>query len=236
MKKALLNCDVGEGMGNDEQLMPFIQYANIACGYHAGNVNTMQETIQLCKLYNVAIGAHPSFLDRENFGRIEKTIPVHELYELVTQQLLLFNEVVNAMDARLHHVKPHGALYNLSARDPLTAHIVARAVRDFNSDLVLVGLSGSHSITEAQKLGLKTANESFADRTYGDDGQLTPRSRPDATINNTIEMMKQVFQLVNEGTVTTTTGNIFPIATDTICLHGDGAYAVEFAKSIFAIL
>lgn len=236
MKKALLNCDVGEGMGNDEQLMPFIQYANIACGYHAGNVNTMQETIQLCKLYNVAIGAHPSFLDRENFGRIEKIIPVHELYELVTQQLLLFNEVVNAMDARLHHVKPHGALYNLSARDPLTAHIVARAVRDFNSDLVLVGLSGSHSITEAQKLGLKTANESFADRTYGDDGQLTPRSRPDATINNTIEMMKQVFQLVNEGTVTTTTGNIFPIATDTICLHGDGAYAVEFAKSIFAIL
>lgn len=233
MKKPLLNCDMGEGMGNDEQIMPFIQAANIACGYHAGNVDTMQETIQLCKLYNVAIGAHPSFLDRENFGRVEKQLPVHELYELVTQQLLLFNEVLQVTDAKMNHVKPHGALYNLSAGDQLTAKVIAQAVKDFDGDLVLVGLSGSHSVSEAAKIGLKTANETFADRTYGDDGKLTSRADANATINNTIEMMKQVIQMVNDGVVTTTSGKKIPVIADTICLHSDGKHAVEFAKAIF---
>ena len=231
-----INCDMGEGMGDDAAIMPFIQSANIACGYHAGDMENMRNTIALCMEHGVAIGAHPSFYDRENFGRKEFELPVHELYELVIQQLLLINEMAESMGALLQHVKPHGALYNLSARDLITARCIARAVKDFDSRLILVGLSGSHSITEASILGLATASEVFADRSYQEDGSLTPRSVPGAMITDTATMLAQVQQIINEGTVTSLQGQIIPLHADTICIHGDGPHALPFAQAIHQLL
>ena len=227
-----INCDIGEGMGDDAAIMPFIQSANIACGYHAGDMETMRNTIAACMEHGVSIGAHPSFYDRENFGRKEFNLPVHELYELVIQQLLLINDMVESMVALIQHVKPHGALYNLAARDIITARCIARAVKDFDSRLTLVGLSGSHSITEASIMGLKTASEVFADRTYQDDGSLTPRSLPGAMITDTAALLKQVHQIVKDGSVTTLNGTIIPLHADTICIHGDGPHALPFAQAI----
>lgn len=227
-----INCDMGEGVGNDELIMPFISSANIACGYHAGDVMTMHETIALCVKYGVAVGAHPSFYDRDNFGRQEMNLPVDELYDLITQQLILFSEVASSFDIKINHVKPHGALYNMAAKDALIANVIAKAVRDFDSNLILVGLSGSQTITQAKAIGLKTSSEVFADRSYQDDGSLTPRTSPGALIENTDEAIRQVQQMINTGTVTTITGNTIPIIAETICIHGDGEHAAEFAKAI----
>ncbi|MDZ4794823.1 MAG: 5-oxoprolinase subunit PxpA [Bacteroidota bacterium] len=231
-----INCDLGEGCGNDELIMPFITAANIACGYHSGDVTTMQQTIDMALEQGVAIGAHPSFYDRDNFGRTMMHLPEQELYELIIQQLLIFKEVADAAGQRVNHVKPHGALYNLSARDALTANVIAKAVKGFDPSLILYGLSGSHSISEAKALGLKTASEVFADRTYQDDGSLTPRSQPGALIEVKDEVVQQILQMIKEGTVRTVTGKIIPIIAETICIHGDGKQAVEFAKAIHAAI
>lgn len=227
-----INCDMGEGIGNDELIMPFITAANITCGYHAGDVVTIQQTIELAVGHGVTIGAHPSFYDRNNFGRTSMQLPVQELYELIIQQLLIFKEVADGIGERINHVKPHGALYNLSAGDALTANIIAKAVKDFDAGLILYGLSGSHSISEAKAIGLRTASEVFADRSYQDDGSLTPRSQPGAMIEDSGKAVQQVLQMVNEGTVTTVSGKTIPIIAETICIHGDGKKAVEFAKAI----
>ncbi|HLY70758.1 MAG TPA: 5-oxoprolinase subunit PxpA, partial [Puia sp.] len=170
-----LNCDLGEGSGNDAEIMPFISSANIACGYHASDEKMMFETIGLAMQNNVAIGAHPSFKDKENFGRKEYILGMDEYYELIINQLEKIRKIAVQCSARLHHVKPHGALYNLSARQQPVAAIIAKAVYDFDNKIIVYGLSQSHSVSEAEKLGLKTANEIFADRTYQDDGSLTPR-------------------------------------------------------------
>jgi UPF0271 protein len=227
-----INCDMGEGIGNDALLMPFIDSANIACGYHAGDIETMLQTIELCRQHNVSAGAHPSFLDKENFGRQEMELPPHDLYELIIQQLIIINDLTEQAGIQLVHVKPHGALYNISARDPLVANVIARAVKDFNKELLLFGLSGSQSILEANKIGLKTKSEVFADRTYQGDGSLTPRTEPDALIHSVETAVAQVKQMINDGTVTSTRGNKVPILAETICIHGDGQHAVEFAKAI----
>lgn len=228
----IINCDMGEGIGSDELLMPYIHAANIACGYHAGDIQTMNDTIELCVKHGVKIGAHPSFLDRENFGRTDMKIEEDMLYDLVTQQLLIISEVANEFEQVLNHVKPHGALYNQSAKDPVIAKTIARAVKDFNGQLVLFGLSGSHSIDEAEKLGLKTANEAFADRTYQEDGFLTPRSQGGALIEDEAKAVRQVVELINDGLVTTVSGKKIKMKAETICIHGDGKHAVEFAKAI----
>lgn len=227
-----INCDMGEGIGNDELIMPFITSANIACGYHAGDADTILQTIETCLKYNVAIGAHPSFFDKNNFGRSEINLAMDELYELVTQQLIIFNEVADSVDQKIVHVKPHGALYNMSAKNAMMANVIAKAVKDFDSNLILFGLSGSHSINEAKTIGLKTASEVFADRTYQDDGSLTPRSQPGAMIDDTDKAVAQVLQIIKEGMVTTLSGKKIPIIAETICIHGDGKQAVEFAKAI----
>jgi UPF0271 protein len=227
-----INCDMGEGIGNDELLMPFITSASIACGYHAGDAVTMQSTVQLCLKYNIAIGAHPSFLDRKNFGRTEMNVTAEEVYDLVTQQLLVLNEAIDSFNTKLHHVKPHGALYNRSAKDVLIAKSIARAVKDYDSSLILFGLSGSYSINEAKAIGLQTASEVFADRSYQDDGSLTPRSQPNALIEDADKAVQQVLQMIKGGTVTTISGKTIPIVAETICIHGDGNHAVEFAKAI----
>ena len=232
MSKPLLNCDMGEGIGNDELIMQFINAANIACGYHAGDSTTIWQTAELAIKYKVDIGAHVSFFDKENFGRSEMQLSGDEIYELVSQQLIILNEITTELDAKIVHVKPHGALYNMSAKDAVLARVIAKAVKDFDSNLLLVGLSGSHSISEAKKTGLKTASEVFADRTYQDDGTLTPRSQPNALIEDIDKSVKQVLQMINEGTVTTTSGKTFSIIAETICIHGDGKHAVEFVNAI----
>lgn len=226
------NCDMGEGIGNDAAIMPFISSANIACGYHAGNVETIIETVLLAKKYGVAIGAHPSFPDRENFGRTEMELPCEKVYELVTLQIAFLKEISNIAEIQLSHVKPHGALYNMAARDPLLAKTIAQAVKDIDESLVVFGLSGSALINEAKKMGLKTASEVFADRTYQDDGSLTPRSQPNALIEDVEEGVSQVLQMITDGTVTTITGKTIPLVAETICIHGDGENAVEFAKRV----
>lgn len=227
-----INCDMGEGIGNDELIMPFITSVNIACGYHAGDAATMWQTVESAIKRNVSIGAHPSFLDRKNFGRTEMDLEMEEIYDLVTQQLIILNEITSELETKLQHVKPHGALYNMSAKDLSLANTIARAVKDFDTSLILFGLSGSHSISEAKKIGLQTVSEVFADRTYQDDGSLTPRSQPNALIEKTDKAVAQVLQMIKEGTVTTVSGKIIPIVAETICIHGDGKNAVEFAKAI----
>jgi UPF0271 protein len=231
-----INCDMGDGIGNDELIMPYIGSANIACGYHAGDAATIKRTMELCIAHNVAIGAHLSFFDRKNFGRTEMNLSPGELYDLITQQLYIFKELADLLNQKVNHIKPHGALYNMSAKNASIANVIAKAVCDFDKDLVLFGLSGSHSIAEAKAIGLKTANEVFADRTYQDDGSLTPRSQSNALIEDAGKAVQQVLQMINEGTVTTVSGKTIPVVADTICIHGDGKYAVEFAKAIHAAI
>ena len=165
MKTIDINCDLGEGIGNDEQIMPYISSANIACGYHAGDEKTMKQTIELCKRYNVSIGAHPSFPDRENFGRTDMLLCPTEVYDTVVNQINALEKIALTNDVSLHHVKPHGALYNMAARDKSLASIIALAVLDSNNKYILYGLSNSYLVKEGKNHGLKTASEVFADRT-----------------------------------------------------------------------
>lgn len=232
MQKIDLNCDMGEGIGNDAFIMPYITSASIACGFHAGDVNAMYETVELAVKHNVSVGAHVSYMDKDNFGRSEMNLPEEDVYELVEQQLILLKEITDLFNIPLNHVKPHGALYNQSAKDSALAKTIARAVRDFDQQLTLFGLSGSHSTREAELLSLKTANEVFADRSYQDDGFLTPRSQPGALIDDASKAVKQVLQMINEGRVTTVSGKTIPIVAQTVCIHGDGKHAVEFAIAI----
>jgi UPF0271 protein len=233
MKSIQINADVGEGIGSDASIIPFLNYANIACGYHAGDEVTIRQTLELCIKHNVKAGAHPSYYDKINFGRTEKHLPLKDIYDLVTDQLVIFSDIAKQYDLPLHHVKPHGALYNQSAKDPAIAEIIAKAVFDFDKDAILFGLSGSHSISEANKIGLQTMNEVFGDRTYQDDGSLTPRSMPNALIESSDEVIRQVKKMFIEKTVTTDSGKRIPIEADTVCVHGDGKNAIVFLKTIF---
>lgn len=227
-----INCDMGEGIGNDENIIPYISSANIACGYHAGNEDTMKRTVELALKYGVKIGAHPSYPDRENFGRTDMYIPLPEVHEIIIKQINLLDKIVKEMGASLHHVKPHGALYNMAARAKPLAAVVALAVKDVNPALTVYGLSNSYLISESQKIGLKAWNEVFADRTYADDGRLTPRAKPNALVETEQLALEQVMQMVNEGCVTSTGGKKIAVTADTICIHGDGKHAVQFAKAI----
>jgi len=228
-----INCDMGEGMDNDAALMPYISSVNIACGYHAGNEETMQQTVALASRYGVAIGAHVSFLDKENFGRKEMELPPEVVYELVLQQLIILQKIVKMQAVSIKHVKPHGALYNMSARDKQLADIIARVVHDFDPSLILVGLSNSHSINEAKTLGLQTASEVFADRRYEENGSLRSRSLPGALLEDADEVAEQVLKMVSNKTVIASTGKEIPVTAETICIHGDGKHAVEFAQTIY---
>jgi len=231
-----LNCDMGEGIGNDEAIMPFITSANISCGFHAGNGDTIRHTMLLAMKHNVYIGAHPSFHDKENFGRKEIHLGHDKLYAIVLEQLIKIDLIAREKGAKLHHVKPHGALYNMAAREKDIAATIALAVKDFREDLIVYGLSNSFLISEARSIGLKTASEVFADRTYRDDGSLTPRSQPGALIEDEEQCIRQVLQMVKQGTVTTTSGKLVPMMVDTVCIHGDGKHALRFAIKIHEAL
>jgi UPF0271 protein len=227
-----INCDMGEGIGNEEELMPYINTANIACGYHAGDAATMQSVIALCLQYNVHIGAHPSFADKENFGRTAMQLPLADIYAIVTEQLKIINTIAIKNAAKLYHVKPHGALYNMAAKDAALAKTIAAAVKDFDASLIYYGLSGSVMMSEAKKLGLKTASEVFADRAYQADASLTPRDQPGALLKDKDAVIKQLLKFVQENKVIAITGEQISIQADTVCIHGDGTNAVEFAKAI----
>jgi UPF0271 protein len=227
-----LNCDLGEGFPTDADLMPLISSANIACGFHAGDADTIRRTIGLALLHNVAIGAHPGFADKANFGRTTMALTPEQVYQLVQAQLALFSTIAQEEGAVVRHVKPHGALYNAAAQSLEWANAIAEAVRDFDSNLILFGLSGSVSIQAAHALGLQTANEVFADRSYEADGTLTPRHLSHALIQDTDQCIAQVLGLLEKGLVVTPEGQRIRLQADTICLHGDGLHAISFAKAI----
>jgi 5-oxoprolinase (ATP-hydrolysing) subunit A len=227
-----INCDMGEGIGNEELLMPFISSANIACGFHAGDENEMKRVVGLCLQYDIAIGAHPSFPDKENFGRAAMNLTAEKIQQLIKKQLSILNKIVVAAGGKMHYVKPHGALYNMAAGNTLLAMSIAEAVKDFDNTLIYYGLSGSVMIDEAVESGLRPAHEVFADRTYQPDGSLTPRSEPGALITDANQVVMQVMQMINEKMVTATNGDKIEIQADTVCIHGDGPNAVEFAKKI----
>jgi len=233
MQTVDLNCDMGEGMNNDAQLMPFLSSANIACGAHAGNETIMRQTIALAMQHGVAIGAHPGFADKPNFGRIKLNLTTNQVYQLVFDQVELLRQLCIEAKVSPHHVKPHGALYNMAARNADISKAIARAVADIDPRLVLYGLSGSHSITQGKALGLRTASEVFADRTYQNNGGLTPRSQPNALITSQQQLLQQVLQMVQQKTVTSVNNQTITIKADTICLHGDGDHPVEFATAIY---
>ncbi len=232
-----LNCDMGESfgawrMGNDAELMNFVSSINVACGFHAGDAGTIRETVQLAQKKGVAIGAHPSFPDLQGFGRRSMTLSPAEIFDVVLYQVSALKGICEAFGTKLHHVKAHGALYNLGAKEAKVAQAIAEAVAKIDENLIFYGLSGSYLISEAKKISLKTASEVFADRTYQADGSLTPRSQPNALIEGPQKSIAQVLQMVLDKTVTATSGETIPIVAETICLHGDGSSAVEFAKTI----
>ena len=232
-----LNCDLGEGMPTDAAIIPFISSANIACAYHAGDERIMKQTVATCLVHGVAIGAHPGFADRAHFGRIEMNLESDQAYyDLITSQLEIMQKVVKSEGATLHHVKPHGALYNMSARMPWLAAIIAKAVHDFDSSLVLFGLAGSHSVFAAEAIGLKVVHEFFADRTYQPDGTLTPRSQANALIADEALAVQQALVIAGRHQVQAVDGTVVnPMLQEgnvSICLHGDGDHAVTFAQLI----
>jgi UPF0271 protein len=226
------NCDLGEGAGNDAALMPHISSASIACGWHAGDATTMEETVALCLKHGVAIGAHPSFHDREGFGRRELAATPREVHAMTLYQIGSLHGFAQAAGTRLQHVKPHGALYNVAARDRRIADAIAQAVHEFDPALMLYGLANSELTRAGEALGLHVAHEAFAERRYERDGSLTPRSRPEAVIGDVDLAAQQVAQMLRAGRVTTRDGSEMAIRADTICLHGDRDDAVHFVASL----
>lgn len=223
MTRVDLNADLGEGCGSDAGLLELVTSANVACGWHAGDETTMRETARLALAAGVAIGAHPSYPDRENFGRKAMSRTPAEAYSDVAAQIRTLASIVEAQGGRLSHVKPHGALYNQAARDEALASAIARAVRDFDPSLALVGLAGSASIRAARESGLRAIEEGFADRAYTDSRELVPRGEPGAMIDDEERSVRQVFDLIERGI-------------ETICLHGDDPKALAFARRIRASL
>jgi UPF0271 protein len=231
-----LNCDLGEGGGHDAELMPLITSANIACGIHAGDVDTMRVAVNLARTHGVAVGAHPSLNDREHFGRREMKVSPREVHLYVLTQTKLLQIIARQCGARVKHVKPHGALYNMAARDPMLADAIANAVYEVDPLLVLFGLADSCLLEAGRARGLQVASEVFADRTYQANGLLTPRTQPNALITDDEVAVAQALRMVREGAVLATDGTDVSIKADTICLHGEGPHSVVFAQKISAKL
>lgn len=240
MKTIDLNCDLGESfgaytIGNDAAILPYVSSANIACGFHAGDPSVIVKTIEQALAHNVQIGAHPGFQDLVGFGRRQMNVSPDEAKHIVMYQISALEGMTRALGGKLKHVKPHGALYNMAAKDPVLARAIADAVYAVNPALTLYGLAGSHSITEAQKIGLQTASEAFADRTYTTAGTLTPRTEANALITHHDDALAQVLHIVKDGYVKS--GDVeVPLDAQTICLHGDSAHALQFAKYLHTSL
>jgi len=234
-RKVDLNCDIGEGfgaykLGFDEEIMPYISSANIACGFHAGDPICMRRTVRLAEEAGVGIGAHPGFPDLMGFGRREMMISPNEARDYVMYQIGALGAFTKTK--RLQHVKPHGALYNMGVRNEELARAVAQAVMEVDSNLILVGLTGSAWIKVGRELGLRVACEVFADRSVNPDGTLVPRKHPRAVINDVEEVAARVLRVVTEGKITTINGEEIEMTGDTICLHGDTPGAVKLAQTL----
>jgi len=241
MQSIDLNCDMGEAFGNypmpnDDMLMDYITSANIACGFHAGDPDVMQHTVAMAIKKGVAIGAHPGLPDLQGFGRREMKISANEAYQMTLYQIGALYGFVKAAHGKLHHVKAHGALYNMAAKDSALAKAIVEAVHDFDSSLILYALAGSEMIAAAKKIGIRTASEVFADRTYQDDGSLTPRTQSNALITDEQQSIDQVLLMVKQQQVVSVNKKSISLTAETLCLHGDGAHAVDFAKTISAKL
>ncbi len=232
MMKIDLNADLGEGCGDDGALMPLISSANIACGFHAGDAQTMRESVRLALAHHVAIGAHPSFPDRENFGRTAMQLPPETVYAQTLYQAGALAAITRAEGGVMKHVKPHGMLYNQAAREPLLADAIARAVKALDARLILVGLAGSELIRAGAHYGLATREEVFADRGYLADGSLVPRSEPGALIEDDDEAVARTLDMVLNGQVRSREGGFAKVNAQTVCLHGDGAHALAFARRL----
>lgn len=231
-----LNADLGEGAPDDAELLALVSSVNIACGWHAGDARLMQRTVTAALARGVAIGAHPSYPDRENFGRSEMQLSAADVRADLIYQLGALDALVRAQGGELHHVKPHGALYNQAARDPVLADAIANAVLDMNPALALYGLAGSELLRAAERAGLRAVAEVFADRGYRADGSLVPRSQPGAFIEDVDQAVARTLRMVREGVVVAASGETVPLQAETICLHGDGPHALAFARAIHAVL
>ena len=227
-----LNCDMGENIGNDEEIMPYITSANIACGFHAGDETSMRMTVRLAKKYGVAVGAHPGWNDKEGFGRREMSLPADEVEALVLYQIGALYAIVKVEELELRHVKPHGALYNQAVKDRALASAIARAVKRFSPDLILVGLAGSGLIEAGVEAGLKVAHEGFPDRNYNPDGTLVSRSKTNALLESPEDVASHAVQLAQEGI----DFDGRRVGVDTLCLHGDHPHAAQNAKLVHDLL
>jgi 5-oxoprolinase (ATP-hydrolysing) subunit A len=232
-----LNCDMGESfgafsIGQDEALMEYVTSVNIACGFHAGDPTVMRKTVRAAAKKGLAIGAHPGYPDLQGFGRRDIKFSPEEIYDMVLYQVGALSAFVEAAGSTLYHVKPHGALYNLAAKENSVATAIAQAVYDADKNLRFVGLSGSELTKAGVNVGLQTINEVFADRTYQDHGTLTPRAQHGALIENENEAAQQVVTMVLRKKVRTTSGTEIAIVPESVCIHGDGKNALVYAKAI----
>ncbi|EGE4654206.1 5-oxoprolinase subunit PxpA [Salmonella bongori serovar 40:z35:-] len=229
-----LNADLGEGCTSDAELLTLVSSANIACGFHAGDAWTMLVSVREALKNGVAIGAHPSFPDRENFGRTAMDLPPETVYAQTLYQVGALGAVVQAEGGVMRHVKPHGMLYNQAAKDRCLAQAIAKAVHDYDPSLILVGLAGSELIRAGEHYGLVTRQEVFADRGYQDDGSLLPRTQPGALIHDEKQALAQTLDMVQTGRVKSVTGVWTNVTAQTVCVHGDGEYALAFARRLRA--
>ncbi|WP_243355781.1 LamB/YcsF family protein [Bacillus litorisediminis] len=232
-----LNCDMGESfgaykMGRDEEILNYVTSANIACGFHAGDPATMRTTVKLAIEKNVGIGVHPGFQDLTGFGRRNIDVTPQEAYDLVVYQIGALYGFVKSEGGKLQHVKPHGALFNMAAKSAPLSEAIAEAIYKVDPELILFGLAGSELVKAGEKIGLRTASEVFSDRTYQEDGSLTSRREANALIKDHETAVHQVIRMVKEGKVTSVQGSDVSIKADTVCIHGDGPHALEFAKYI----
>lgn len=232
MKTVDLNCDLGEGGAHDAELMAWVTSVNIACGGHAGDRETMLAALLAARASGVTAGAHPGYEDRGHFGRREIALSETEVRALIFRQVERLGELARDCGVKVRHVKPHGALYNLAARERRVADAIAEAVYAIDPRLLLVGLAGSELLAAGLARGLRVVSEVFADRTYQADGSLTPRSRADALVSDAPGAVMQVLRLVVEGRVRSVDGIEVPVVADTVCLHGDGVHAVAFARTL----
>ena len=236
MQQIDLNCDAGEGMDSENAIIPFVSSISIACGGHTGDEESMRKTVQLAKKAGVAIGAHPSYPDRENFGRVTMNIDEATLKNSIKTQIETLHSIANQEQYPLTHIKPHGALYNDAAKNNKLADIIANTLIEINAAFLLWGPPKSALAEASARRGIRFVAEGFADRTYQPDGSLTPRSQMNALISNPSECIKQVLQLVKEKKVTATNGSSIDWPVQTICIHGDGPHALLFAEHIHAAL
>jgi len=237
MSRMDLNCDMGEvpeaiNDGSQESLMPFLTSANVACGGHAGDVNTMRTTIEQALRWNLAIGAHPGYPDRANFGRLELSLPAEAIADSVFEQVRALGEIAAGFGVSLTHVKPHGALYNQAARNPVLAEAIASGVSRWSRDVILVGLAGSLMLDAFRQAGMQVAAEAFADRRYEADGTLRSRKFENALISDPAEAGQQALHIAERGTVVARDGTEIAASAQTICIHGDTPGAPKIAAAV----